>query len=63
MFESQCTSSTTAHAPIVCTQESRNVDAKLKVFWGRSDSCYMCDAEDVEMEEGKRQREEEVEEE
>lgn len=87
VFESQCSSSTTAHARVVCIQESRNVNAKLKAvleeeeeegYQGYEDSdasasdnegqigrdpYYMCDAEDLEMEEGKIQRDEEVEEE
>ncbi|KAE8777418.1 50S ribosomal protein L22 [Hordeum vulgare] len=82
VFESQGSNSTTSHPPGACTQESKNVNAKLKavleeeeeeegyqgydVYEGSdasasdkngqlgSDPYYMCDDEDVDMEEGKR---------
>ncbi|KAE8778526.1 hypothetical protein D1007_48546 [Hordeum vulgare] len=33
VFESQCNSSTTTHAPAICTQESRNLNANLKAVY------------------------------
>ncbi|KAE8800009.1 hypothetical protein D1007_24483 [Hordeum vulgare] len=64
VFESLGRSSTRAHLPRACTQESKNVNDKLKCVLeeeeGYKYDVYEDSDGDLEMEEGKRHREQEV---
>ncbi|KAE8791304.1 hypothetical protein D1007_34298 [Hordeum vulgare] len=65
VFESQFSSSITTHLPGACTQESQNVNAKLKFVLESEEEGYKYDVYEgsdgyLEMEEGKRQREQDV---